>query len=251
MQERAVSNGDDELTLKVDETIQLWTKMWMADSERYNKMRNLLESMDKSSEGCVIELTDCLERLTVSMTSQTDHFLATSTALVTQSRTAVKEERHVVLRHLEAVHRDVEELNVSRLRLLAQIANLQDDRRSLLLRMEQMVPRSEVSAAQQEAEARAGDLRSLERESARQRDVIESLTARLSTIENEKLELLGTLQVWPIDSSSTWSSLLYCHFLTFLSSQNSVPRSDLSDTRCATAFTQPLTHPNDDLTTQG
>jgi hypothetical protein len=195
MQERSVANGDDELALKVDETIQLWTKMWMADSERYNKIRNLLESMHESSEGCVVELLETLERLTVSMTSQTDQFLETSIALVMQGRAASKQEREVVLRRLEAVQKDVEELNVGRLHLQAQVVNLQDDRRSLLLRMEQMVPRSEVNVAQQEAVARACDLRSLERESARQHDTIESLTARLSEMENEKSELLRKLQV--------------------------------------------------------
>ncbi len=188
-------NGDEELALKVDETIQLWTKMWMADSERYNKMRKLLESMHTSSEACVVELKECLEKLTLSMTSQADHFLETSSAFVRQSRTAVKEERQVVLRYLEAVQKDVEELNVGRLHLLAQVANLQDDRRSLRLRMEQMVPRSEVNAAQHDAEARAIDLRSLERESVRQRDLIESLSVRLSDMEKENSGLLSKLQV--------------------------------------------------------
>jgi hypothetical protein len=209
VQERSVANGDEELALKVDETIQLWTKMWMADSDRYNKIRSLLESMHKSSEGCVVELLDTLERLTASMTSQADHFLETSIALVMQGRTASKQEREVVLRRLEAVQKDVEELNVGRLHLQAQVVNLQDDRRSLLLRMEQMVPRSEVSVAQQEAVARACDLRSLERESARQHDTIESLTARLSEMENEKSELLRKLQVLKL------SSILHGRFLTF------------------------------------
>jgi hypothetical protein len=169
--------------------------MWMADTERYNKMRNLLESMHKSSEACVVELMDCLERLTSSMISQADHFLETSSAFVLQSRMAVREERQVILRHLEAVQKDVEELNVSRLHLLAQVANLEDDRRSLRLRMEQMVPRSEVNAAQHDAEARAIDLRSLERESVRQRDLIESLSVRLSDMEKEKSGLMSKLQV--------------------------------------------------------
>jgi hypothetical protein len=203
VQERSVTNGDDELALKVDETIQLWTKMWMADSERYSKMRNLLDIMHTSSEGCVVELLDCLERLAVYITSQTDHFLATSTSLVMQSRVAVKQERQKVLRLLEAVQKDVEELNLGRLHLHAQVSNLQDDRRSLLLRMEQMVPRSEVSVAQQAAVAREGDLRLLEKECERQQSMIENLTARLSEMENEKSELRNKLQVCKLSCFST------------------------------------------------
>ncbi len=195
MQERSVANGDEELARKVDETIQLWTKMWMADSDRYSKMRNLLESMHKNSEGCVVELLDCLERLAVSITCQNDHFLETSTALVMQSRAAVKQERQKILQNLEAVQKVVEALNVGRLHLLAQVSNLQDDRRSLLLRMEQMAPRSEVSVAQQAAVAREGDLRLLEKECERQQKMVENLTARLSELENEKSELREKLQV--------------------------------------------------------
>jgi hypothetical protein len=195
VQERSVANGDEELARKVDETIQLWTKMWMADSDRYSKMRNLLESMHKNSEGCVVELLDCLERLAVSITCQNDHFLETSTALVMQSRAAVKQERQKILQNLEAVQKVVEALNVGRLHLLAQVSNLQDDRRSLLLRMEQMAPRSEVSVAQQAAVAREGDLRLLEKECERQQKMVENLTARLSELENEKSELREKLQV--------------------------------------------------------
>jgi hypothetical protein len=195
VQERAVSSGDDELALKVDETIQLWTQMWMADSERYSKMRSLLESMHKSSEGCVAELLECLDRLTVSMTSQTGNFLEISTAMVMQSRAAVNQGRQTILRNLEAVRKDVEELNVGRIHLLAQVSHLHDDRRSLLLRMEQMAPRSELVTAQQEAVALASELRSLERECARQCNVIKNLTSRLSDMENEKSELHRKLQV--------------------------------------------------------
>ena len=188
--------------MKVNETIELWTKMWMADSDRYNKMRNLLESMQKSSEACVVDLMDCLEKLLLSLTAQSDYFLGTSSALVAQSRTAIKEERRVVLMHLDAVQKDIEDLNLNRAQLLAHIKNLQDDRRSMRLRMEQMVPRSEMSAAQQEAGARASDIRSLEKEGIRQREVIEGLNGRIGEMEREKSALLAKIQVCGPRSSS-------------------------------------------------
>ena len=173
--------------------------MWMADSERYNKMRNLLESMQKNSEGCVIELIGCLDKLLLSLTNQADYFLSTSMTLTSQSRNAIREERKTVLMHLDAVQRECEELNLNRLHLLAHIKKLQDDRRALQLRMEQMVPRSEMSAAQQEAGSRALDLLSLEKETARQRDIVEGLKGRLSEMENEKSALLSKIQVFDCD----------------------------------------------------
>ena len=179
----------------MNETIELWTKMWMADSDRYNKMRNILESMQKNSEGCVVELIDCLDKLLTSITTQAEQFLATSSALATQTRIAVKEERKTVLLHLDALQKEIDEFHSNRLQLLTHIKRLQDDRVGLKLRMEQMVPRSEMSAAQQEAGARTLDLRSLEKETARQRDAIEGLNARLSAMESEKSELLAKIQV--------------------------------------------------------
>jgi hypothetical protein len=188
--------------MKVEETIQLWTKMWLADSDRYNKTRNLLESMQSSSEGCVVELMECLNKLVLSMISQADDFLATATTSAMQSRNAVKVERDAILTTLEAVQKDMEQLNLNRLTLSAQVLKLQEDRRAMLSQMGQMVPRSELSAAQQEAAAHAGDTRSLEKDAARQRDVIESLGARLRDMEAEKFGLLSQLQVHAPSSPS-------------------------------------------------
>ncbi len=195
MQERSVTSGDEDLALKVNETIQLWTDMWMADSERYNQMRNLLESMQSSSEGLVDELMDCLERITVSMSSRPDHFLETSTALATQSCMVVQEKQEVVLRHREAFKNDAEALNGSWIHSPAQHAgaNSQDDGHSLQL--QQMVPCTEVSLELHDAEARPSDFRSLERENARQRDLIECLTSRLSEMLSQNSEILIKLQV--------------------------------------------------------
>jgi hypothetical protein len=150
VQERSIASGDTELALKVDETIQLLTRMWMADSERYSKTRALLEHMQQVTEGCVAELMLCLGHLTASVTSQTHRrLLETSTALAVQSRAAVKEERE------------------------------------------------ELRTARQQAETRAGDLRplALERESARQGEVTESLTARFRDMGDENAELLTQPQV--------------------------------------------------------
>jgi hypothetical protein len=197
-QERSVTHGDHELTMKVEETIQLWTKMWLADSDRYNKTRTLLESMQTSSEGCVLELVECLNKLTLSLTSHADYFLGTSSALVKQSRDAIKMEREAVYMHLEAVQKEVESLNLNRLNLISQVLNLQEDRRSMLSRISQMVPRSELSAAQLEVAALAGDIRSLEKEAARQRATVEGLTSRLRDMEAENFGLLSQLQVRPL-----------------------------------------------------
>jgi hypothetical protein len=145
VQERSAANRDTKLAQIFDETIQLWTKMSMADSERHSKTRALLERMQEGTEGCVAELMQCLGQLTASVTSQTHRLLETSTALAVPA--AAKEERQ------------------------------------------------EMSAARQEAEARAGDLRHLEWESARQGEVTGSLTARFRDMGTAKAEPLTQPQV--------------------------------------------------------
>jgi hypothetical protein len=222
--------------------------MWMADSDRYSKMRNILESMQKNSESCVIDLVECLEKLLFSMTNQADLFLSTSMNLTSQSRNAIREERKTVLAHLDAVQKECEELNINQMHLLAHIKKLQDDRRGLQLRMEQMVPRSEMSAAQQEAGARADDLRSLEKETARQREVIEGLNGRLSEMENEKSALLSKIQVRAalcpqqrcicsgIMHRASRARICLCaeadELLLCGGAQGMVPRGELLETRC-------------------
>ena len=181
--------------MKIEETIQLWTKMWLVDSERYNKTRNLLESMQTSSEGCVVELMECLNKLTQSMISHADDFLSASSALVTQSRNAVRAERDAVLTHLQAVQHDVEALHLNRRDLLAQVLHLQEDRRAMRLRIGEMASRADLSAAQFEAAARAADVRTLEMDAARQRDTLEGLAARLRDSEAENFGLQSQLQV--------------------------------------------------------
>ncbi len=194
--------------MKVEETIQLWTKMWLADSDRYNKTRNLLESMQTGSQGCVIELMECLDKLTLLTISQAEEFLATSSALVMQSRNAVRVERDAVLTHLQAVQKDVEDLNLNRLSLAAQVVNLQEDRRAMQSRIDQMVPRADLTAAQLEAAARAADVHSLEEAAARQRDAIESLGVRTRDLEAENFGLLSRLQVQEPASPPFCSALL-------------------------------------------
>jgi chromosome segregation ATPase len=192
-----VANEDQEAAAKVNETIELWTKMWMADSDRYNEMRTQLENMQTNCEACVLELMESLERLMQTMTTQTDSFLGNAVTMANQSRNAIKEERKAVLTRLDALQRDIENLSLHNSQLVTQVKGLQKDRRELQGQMDQMVHRSELNAVQHEAGATASGLQALEKECSRQRELADALNSRLGDLQAEKNKLLATIQVSP------------------------------------------------------
>jgi chromosome segregation ATPase len=194
-QDLSILIGDADFMSKVDESVQLWAKMCVADIERQSKLRGLLERLHEKAEARTVELMDCLDRLALALNVQAGRFLGAASALASQIRSAVREDRDSALRRLAAVEQDLEAQNRAQLHLHSQVWNLQDDRRALQLRMEQMVSRSAMVAMQQDAEERASELRYLERELAQHRHAAEGLNARLSEAEAEKADLLSKMQV--------------------------------------------------------
>jgi vacuolar-type H+-ATPase subunit I/STV1 len=168
--------------------------MWMADSDRYNEMRNQLESMQTSCEACVVELMECLESLLKSLVSQADRFLGHSQSLAAQSRAAIKEERKKTLLQLDELQREMELLNLNNTQLQTQIKGLEDDRRELKSRIGRMVPRSDLIAMAQEAGVKANNTFALERENAKNRETIKDLIDCIFTLEEDKSKLQSLVQ---------------------------------------------------------
>ena len=162
--------------------------MCMADADRLNRMKGLAEKMQMESEAGIVEITDCIDELMMSLNSQVDWFVDTANGLSEEIRSVFKDERDNFMKLLDITGQDIEALNKSQLNLISQILNLQDVRRNLEKRIETMVPGSAIIAAQQEAEAGARALESMQSE-------ITDLTARMSESEAGKSEIVAKFQV--------------------------------------------------------
>ena len=62
-QNREIANNDDEGISKINETIDLWTKMCLAETNKRERIKEEYKRKQSTCEICVEEIIDCLDRM--------------------------------------------------------------------------------------------------------------------------------------------------------------------------------------------
>jgi hypothetical protein len=98
VQGRVIANQDSEGFSKLNETIDLWTKMCISDTEKCEKIKCQLREMQTKSQDCLAEVMDCVDRIVVALTSNLDKILDESA----QNLAAAKGSFHCGLEEVSA-----------------------------------------------------------------------------------------------------------------------------------------------------
>jgi chromosome segregation ATPase len=183
LQARTVANEDSEGAAAVNETIELWTRMCKAESDRNKMITQRYEAMLKSFEACVSQLMQNIDKLPI--WAYAEGILSHSKAWTAQTRKIVGEEMRALLSRLDELENEVVESENGRHRLRSHVSALQDWKRKLEASLAQMVPRSELAVEKAEASQR------LSAAAAR----ISELHDALVTLKQEKDQLEATMQV--------------------------------------------------------
>ena len=149
MQARTVANDDGEGAAAVNETIELWTKMCKAESDRNKVIQLRFESMMNSFEGCLSKLMENIDKL--KLWAQAETILNAAKSWAVQMKAGVCLELRSVLSKLDSLEADINEGNLVREQLSSQVSSLQDWKRKLEASISEMVPRSELAVEKAEA----------------------------------------------------------------------------------------------------